>query len=96
MRKMCSTSELPGSTLLEYPGAEFAGDGLVLKCPWKQHAALLSVIIISFGLMQTCPIITQGNGLTQLNPLTTTSQTSAATITKLNNTGPIVMIYKSR
>ena len=36
--------------MLEYPGAKVA-DGLVLKGPWKQHAAPLGVIII-FGLMQ--------------------------------------------
>ena len=50
VRNMCSTSELPDSTVLEYPGAKVA-DGLVLKGPWKQHAAPLGVIII-FGLMQ--------------------------------------------
>ena len=49
-RKMCSTSELPDTTVLGHPGAKFDGDGLVLKGPWKQHAAQLSVIMI-FGLM---------------------------------------------
>ena len=51
VRKMCSTSELPDSTALEYPAAKFADDGLVLKDPCKQHAALFSVIIITFVLM---------------------------------------------
>ena len=52
VRKMCSTSELgPDSTVLQYPAAKFAAEGLVLKGPCKQHAALLSVIIITFALM---------------------------------------------
>ena len=90
--KMRSISEPSDSTVLEYPGHNFGDDGLVLKGPWKQHAALLSVIIIILGLMQPCPITSQGNGPTQLSPLTTMSQTTAATITTLNNTEPIAVI----